>query len=240
MRRSLWLTLFAVLLTAGFAAGHWAAAQEVQRRIDVAYRGIQIQVDGQTVATDTEPFVVVETGRTMVPARPLAEALGGIVVWNEQTNTVSVYTERYVETTPSGSLVRYRMPAQGLQVSVPARLQRTAIPGAVLAFAAAAEGATIQRLQIPHQPLEKIADAVLAGMRSTLGDLEVLEHGAVPWNGRDGYAVRAAVPGSGLELRLRVAQKGGDFWAVSIFGPRDAGTGVWGELEAIFAGFILQ
>lgn len=52
---------------------------------------VQISVNGETVTfPDAVPFVEPETGRTMVPARFLAEALGLSVIWNEQSNQVTL------------------------------------------------------------------------------------------------------------------------------------------------------
>lgn len=78
--------LVVVVSVVGVAA--WAA--DGRRSVDVMFRNIQIHVDGQAISMDTEPFIVVESGRTMIPDRALAEALGARVSWDSDRAVVSV------------------------------------------------------------------------------------------------------------------------------------------------------
>jgi N-acetylmuramoyl-L-alanine amidase len=47
-----------------------------------------LQIDGQAVATDMDPFIL--NGRTLVPARVVSETLGANVDWNADTQQVTV------------------------------------------------------------------------------------------------------------------------------------------------------
>ena len=59
------------------------------KNIEAFYNNIKIKVYGQLVNTEgNEPFIV--GGRTYVPARYVAEAMGGKVNWNAETNTVEI------------------------------------------------------------------------------------------------------------------------------------------------------
>lgn len=67
------------------------------KTIEAFYNNIKLSVYGQIVDTQgNEPFIV--EGRTYVPARFVAEAMGGVVKWNETENTVEV-TRQTPETT---------------------------------------------------------------------------------------------------------------------------------------------
>ena len=67
------------------------------KTIEAFYNNIKLSVYGQIVDTEgNEPFIV--GGRTYVPARYVAEAMGGVVKWNETENTVEV-TRQTPETT---------------------------------------------------------------------------------------------------------------------------------------------
>ena len=50
---------------------------------------ISIYVNGKYLATDQPP--VIQDGRTMVPLRPIFEALGATVEWFGDTQTISAY-----------------------------------------------------------------------------------------------------------------------------------------------------
>lgn len=56
--------------------------------IEVAYRDIQIEIDGQKVTTDVEPFIY--QGRTYVPVRFVAENLNMNASWDETNSTVEL------------------------------------------------------------------------------------------------------------------------------------------------------
>lgn len=54
----------------------------------VAIQPIKLIVNGNTVESDVPPQII--NGRTMIPARPLAEALGADVRWDAESNAVVV------------------------------------------------------------------------------------------------------------------------------------------------------
>lgn len=56
--------------------------------IALAASPIKLVVNGQEITSDVPPQTI--NGRTMVPARPLAEALGAKVEWDAKTNAVVV------------------------------------------------------------------------------------------------------------------------------------------------------
>ena len=59
------------------------------KTLQAFYNDIKISIYGQIVDPQgNEPFIV--EGRTYVPARFVAEAMGGVVKWNAETNTVEV------------------------------------------------------------------------------------------------------------------------------------------------------
>lgn len=128
----------AALILTGVGTGAWAATS-LRQKIEVEYRGIQIKVDGQPVMVDAEPFLYLEKGRTFVPARPLAEALGAKVGWDEATNSVQVYTKNYVETKVQDGAKVWSMPANGFQVRTPLGFQRQEIETSLLQVAMATE-----------------------------------------------------------------------------------------------------
>ena len=50
---------------------------------------LKLYVDNQEVYTDVAPFV--KDGRTFTPARAVAEAMGGTVLWDEVTQSVRIF-----------------------------------------------------------------------------------------------------------------------------------------------------
>jgi len=54
--------------------------------ITVGFNNISISIDGQRIQTENEPFVF--EGRTYLPVRDIANALGFDVTWEDSTNTV--------------------------------------------------------------------------------------------------------------------------------------------------------
>jgi hypothetical protein len=117
--RKLWLGLVLVGAITVSAAGAWAA-QAGRRQIEVEYSNIKIAVNDQTISVgDSEPFIYVEQGRTFVPARPLAEALGAKVEWDGDTSTVQVYAKDFVRSELQGEQKVWTMPAQGFSITTP-------------------------------------------------------------------------------------------------------------------------
>lgn len=64
-------------------------AKQETENAQVLFRDIKINVNGNVLNPDTEPFIY--QGRTYIPARALAEAMGGFVTWDNTSGTVSIY-----------------------------------------------------------------------------------------------------------------------------------------------------
>ena len=58
------------------------------RTINALYNNIRLKINGIFIKTDVEPFIV--NGRTMVPARFVAESLGATVRFNDDENCVDI------------------------------------------------------------------------------------------------------------------------------------------------------
>ena len=91
--------------------------------LEVFYNNIKLKVYGQTINTEgNEPFIV--NGRTYVPARYVAEAMGGVVKWNETENVVEITqatpqptaTPEPVKMTSDGLEAEYRYDFNGYYV----------------------------------------------------------------------------------------------------------------------------
>lgn len=65
-----------------------ASAKQTTENTNITFRDITITVDEQPVISDTEPFLY--QGRTYIPARALAEYMGGYVEWDDASSTVIV------------------------------------------------------------------------------------------------------------------------------------------------------
>lgn len=61
----------------------------------ILFKDIKIIVDNKVLQPDTEPFIY--QGRTYIPARALAEVMGGKVSWDEQNSTVNVVNQKFLE-----------------------------------------------------------------------------------------------------------------------------------------------
>ncbi|TLM99137.1 copper amine oxidase N-terminal domain-containing protein, partial [bacterium] len=61
---------------------------------------IKLMVNGKLISFPDAPPQIVN-GRTMVPARPLAEALGANVAWDDANRTVVVTGGVYTDGTPT-------------------------------------------------------------------------------------------------------------------------------------------
>lgn len=170
--RKLWAGIALVALMVGSAAvGAWAAAGNRQN-IEVEYRDIKVSVNDRQVTMDAEPFVYLEKGRTFVPARPLAEALGGTVGWNEATSTVEVFTPTYLKVTNQGEFKLWSMPGQGFTLKTPRAFIKQEMPTAILqvGMADSATGlnavAVVTRydLPIPGLTMKQQLDMVFDGV----------------------------------------------------------------------------
>lgn len=78
------LAVMIVLVSASFAV--WASTRG-PRQIEV-HQGVLIEVNGEILQTENEPFI--HEGRTYLPLRAVVEALGGTVAWDATTNKVIV------------------------------------------------------------------------------------------------------------------------------------------------------
>lgn len=65
-----------------------------------ASRTIRLIVNGQDVASDVPPQNI--SGRVMIPARPLAEALGATVCWDAGLNAVVISSVENGQSNPTG------------------------------------------------------------------------------------------------------------------------------------------
>lgn len=131
--RKFWMGVaLTALVVVSATAGAWASTG-IRKQLEVEYRDIKISVNGKTIDVGgSEPFVVLEQGRTFVPARPLAEALGATVGWDQETSTVQVYTDDYVKSTIDGEYRVWSMPAQGFSIKAPRGFMRQEIGTALL------------------------------------------------------------------------------------------------------------
>lgn len=71
----------------------------------VSYDGVTVFVDGRVPAFDTEPTIV--NDRTMVPLRPIFEALGATVEWDGETSTCTATKGETVVKLTVGADVMY-------------------------------------------------------------------------------------------------------------------------------------
>jgi len=90
-----------VHLTAGTANPHQftpAIGSVRQQTITVNFNNIRIAVNNRLVQTEFEPFIF--QGRTYLPVRDVADAMGFEVTWEDATNTVHL-TSRNLNITPN-------------------------------------------------------------------------------------------------------------------------------------------
>ncbi|MCL2841358.1 MAG: stalk domain-containing protein [Defluviitaleaceae bacterium] len=73
-------------------------ARVAQETITVNFNNIRIAVNGQHIQTEFEPFIF--QGRTYLPVRDVADAMGFDVTWEDATNTVHL-TSRNLSVTPN-------------------------------------------------------------------------------------------------------------------------------------------
>lgn len=88
-RRRVFLTTgLAIILVLAVSAGAFGAVGASEKTLSAIFRGIQINIDGENLSTEEEPFIV--NGRTYVPLRVISEALGALVNWDSETSMVSI------------------------------------------------------------------------------------------------------------------------------------------------------
>lgn len=84
MKKGLIIFLIGVILlisATSFAGGYF-------KRIDILINGTRIEVNGEMIETDTEPFIY--NDRTFVPIRAIAEGLECEVKWDNRVNKVII------------------------------------------------------------------------------------------------------------------------------------------------------
>lgn len=205
MRRIAWVTALALALVAGVAAGA-LGADSIRKTVEVEYKGIQINVDGKAVTSDAEPFVLVDAGRTFVPARALAEALGAKVTWDANTNTVVVYSGSYVKSTAAGDWTTWTMPAKGFSFQAPPTLKRQDSASALLQVVAA-DGSlalTVQRLsRIPTMTAAQIAEGALTAAGKALGSGTITDRSTLTVAGLPAASVTGSYTAAGTPVIMR-------------------------------------
>jgi len=85
-KSKVFLAISSVVLTLALLAAIPVLARVSQETITVSFSNIRITVNGQTVQTEFEPFIF--QGRTYLPVRDVANAMGFGVTWEDATNTV--------------------------------------------------------------------------------------------------------------------------------------------------------
>jgi len=103
--------IIGVILTLLFMSALQVFARVAQETISVSFNNIQIAVDGQQVQTEHEPFVF--QGRTYLPVRDVAYAMGFDVTWVSATNTVHLASRANTNATQNNP----QQPAQTSQIS---------------------------------------------------------------------------------------------------------------------------
>jgi len=86
------------LITLALMAAIPVLAQVAQETITVNFNNIRIAVDGQLVQTEYEPFIF--QGRTYLPTRDVANAMGFDVTWEDATNTVHLTSRANLNVVP--------------------------------------------------------------------------------------------------------------------------------------------
>jgi len=117
---------------------------------------VKVRVDTQEISFDVPP--VIQNGRTLVPLRGVAEALGALVAWEEKSKTVTIEKDDTTVELTVGNTVALKN-KEKLTLDVPAKIiqGRTMIP---LRFISEALGAVVQwepasRLVSIQRPAEK-------------------------------------------------------------------------------------
>ncbi|MFZ5824369.1 MAG: stalk domain-containing protein [Bacillota bacterium] len=249
--RRVWIGLALVLLVVvSTGVGAWAATG-MRKNIEVEYKQIQITVDDKVVTVDAEPFLYVEKGRVFVPARPLAEALGGRVGWDAQTNTVKVYTKNYFTVEEQGDYKLWNMAGAGFTMRAPASFVQQNVTTAKLQLALpvpeAGANAVIMAEHYPAgemgtavTPREKL-DGLTQVMQQTIyPDLQlpniVEEKGRITASGSATLMGRIPVL---VTIRLIEAQGGGD-WLLMHLIPTQASEQLSPVMKQILDSFTLK
>lgn len=231
--------VIALALSAG--AGAWAATT-VRQQIEVEYRQIQIQVDGKTVTVDAEPFLHIQAGRTFIPARPLAEALGAKVEWDDATSTVQVYTQQYVTARVEGESRIWSMPGAGFTIRSPLGwVRQEGDPSALLHLAlpgTSGMNGLVAVTRLPEDPavLASQFDQVIEGMRFIYTDLALSNRQESP--GRISAAGTANLAGTTVGILFRLVEAKGGNWMLFGLYPQDAQATMAPAVQAMVDSFV--
>lgn len=241
MRKGLWRLTLALLLVLGLGAV--AVADSNRKTIDVQYNNIQIKVDGKVVQSDVEPFILVDKGRTVVPARPLAEALGAKVGWDADTSTVLVYSSSYVESTPAGTWLRWAMPAQGFSFESPAAAVRQQIPTALLQVALPDRSLVLAVQRMAPQPgaLADLAMQIAAGMDKVYGKGTLVAKQDTTLASLPAYSVTSnyTIAATSLQLQMVITRTDSAIWMVMVARSPDTVAQSQAAVDHFLATFTL-
>jgi len=225
-------------LVLGMTGAAWAWSGHEQ--IGVVYRNIQMYVDNTPVPAEDEPFIHAEKGRTFVPARPLAEALGATVSWDEARSAVIVQTPGYVEqeAIPQAEAVRWSLPAAGVAIQVHQSYQLDTRRGERLGLTAVDPAgevrASIRNLDRPttvplkertHDVTEDLLEDIGAELTGYTRDGSVIDgdHGDAEIEYRvSGFAKLG--DGTGYRFAVRVIETPVETWVVAAYGPESWGA----------------
>lgn len=172
---------------------------------------IRLVINGQTVASDVAPVIV--NGRTLVPARVIAETLGAHVDWDARTRRVTV-TMGDTEVVLTVDSKKARIGGKPATLDVPALVLkgRTMVPlrfisealGAEVGWDSQARIATVNRFfrltDIRFEPdrgkgrLILTADGPVAYQVRATGEVPGTEPGAAPGAGAGSVSRAAVVP----------------------------------------------
>ncbi len=209
------LAAVAATLVLGISVG--ATAAGFRKNIEVDYSGVKIKVDGQVVDTaNSQPFIVVEEGRTYVPARYLAEALGAKVGFDSETNSVLVYTPKYMESKTEEGVTTYTFPYYGASVQWPAAGQLRPSNAYLLQHESSNAIFQVNRIAFnpTAMPFDPMVTAMVSGLKSTLpititGEEKITVTGAVGAKELTGIAKLA---GMDMPMRLRFVADQNNIW----------------------------
>jgi hypothetical protein len=237
------LTALVVLSVAAGAIG----ATSLRKQIEVAYKDIKITVDGDKVATPDEPFLYVEKGRTFVPARPLAEAMGAKVGWDADTNTVLVYTKDYATAKRDGDFNIWSMPAGGFSLRAPKDFQRIQLPLALLQLNSPDPVTRTGSLVLAVQPMEGLSGTgseKMAFLVYTLKETLLPEAKTTDVNEANGKTVAHGTAkylgDAQVNFTLRIVSKGSTDWALIAISPAATAGQNQPMLDAVLDSFALN
>ena len=88
-----------IMLTSIIMTTGPAFARIAQETITVNFNNIRIAIDGRVMQTENEPFIY--NGRTYLPVRDVADAMGFDVTWENATNTVHLTSRTNLNAVPN-------------------------------------------------------------------------------------------------------------------------------------------